>query len=292
MFAALTFTGVAAADGAPPSVVYAQMPAHPALWTVHGAKGTAYLFGSVHVLPSQVDWHRKEIDTAFAKADVLVFEIAMGDDFRDKVQTLIQQRGMLPEGQHLHDLLSAEEAKALDTEVAKLSLRPDQIDKMRPWLASLAIETASIAKQNYSAAAGVDVTMQEKAGTRAVIGLETLEQQIALIAPQDPKAELESFEVGLKTQSKPESEEMGPLLDAWMHGRPDQIAALTKKDMSPYPDAEKLLLDDRNDAWVKKIETLLQEPKTYFITVGAAHLAGPHGVPTLLRAQGFKVEGP
>jgi uncharacterized protein YbaP (TraB family) len=43
---------------------------------------------------------------------------------------------------------------------------------------------------------------------------------------------------------------------------------------------------------VKQITVLLDQPKTYFITVGAGHLAGPHGVPALLRAQGFKVDGP
>ncbi|MBV9692922.1 MAG: TraB/GumN family protein, partial [Alphaproteobacteria bacterium] len=31
---------------------------------------------------------------------------------------------------------------------------------------------------------------------------------------------------------------------------------------------------------------------TYFVTVGAAHLVGPLGVPKLLRDKGFRVEGP
>ena len=82
------------------------------------------------------------------------------------------------------------------------------------------------------------------------------------------------------------------MLDAWMHARVDEIAALTEKDLATYPQAEKLLLEDRNAAWVKQIVTLLDQPKTYFITVGAAHLAGPRGVPALLRAKGIRVDGP
>jgi uncharacterized protein YbaP (TraB family) len=37
---------------------------------------------------------------------------------------------------------------------------------------------------------------------------------------------------------------------------------------------------------------MLAEPHTYFITVGAGHLLGPKGVPALLRAKGYRVEGP
>jgi uncharacterized protein YbaP (TraB family) len=43
---------------------------------------------------------------------------------------------------------------------------------------------------------------------------------------------------------------------------------------------------------VGKISAMLNENHTYFITVGAGHLAGPKGVPAMLRAKGFKVEGP
>jgi uncharacterized protein YbaP (TraB family) len=35
---------------------------------------------------------------------------------------------------------------------------------------------------------------------------------------------------------------------------------------------------------------MLKEPKAYLVTVGAAHLAGPHSVINLLCAKGWKVE--
>jgi uncharacterized protein len=284
---------LAFAGGAQAETVYAKMPAHPALWTVHGPKGTAYLFGSVHILPPNVDWHTKEIDAALARSDTLVFELAMDDTFQQRMQAYMKDRGMLPEGQHLHDMLSPDAKKELDVEVAKISVSPVAIDRMRPWLADLTIEMMGVEKQNNMSAAGVDMQIQANANGRPVIGLETIEQQMALIAPDDPKTELEAFEADLKTSGAPSANnEVGPLLDAWMHGRVDRLAALTKKDLAQYPNAQKLLFDDRNAAWVKQITVLLDQPKTYFITVGAGHLAGPHGVPVLLRAQGFKVDGP
>jgi uncharacterized protein YbaP (TraB family) len=71
-----------------------------------------------------------------------------------------------------------------------------------------------------------------------------------------------------------------------------KLAHLTSADMNDYPQLRKVLIEDRNNAWVKKIIALLDENKTYFIAVGAAHLVGPRGVPSLLRKQGLKVDGP
>jgi hypothetical protein len=287
-FALLALTGAARAD----APVYAKMPAHPALWTVHGPKGTAYLLGSVHILPPQVDWQTKEIDAALAKADVLVFELQMDAGFQARMIATVKERGMLPAGEHLRDMLSPDARKAFDAEIAKLPVSPVAMDRMRPWLADLTIEVMGMGKQNYSSAAGVDMQIEAANPGKPVIGLETIDQQLALIAPSDQKLELQAFEADLKTSGAPVDNEMGPLLDAWMHGHVDRLWRLTEKGLAQYPQAEKALFDDRNAAWVKQITALLDEPKTFFITVGAGHLAGPRGVPALLRAKGFKVEGP
>ena len=161
LLTAFAFAWPVCADDA--SVVYAKMPAHPALWTVHGTKGTVYLFGSVHVLPPQVDWHRKEIDDAIARSDILVFEVVLDADAQRRMQDYVKAHGLLPDGQHLHDLISSDARKELDAEVAKLPLTAEAVDRMRPWLAALTIDVAGITKDHYSAASGVDVQLQANA---------------------------------------------------------------------------------------------------------------------------------
>lgn len=293
---ALGFARPARADDAPapPQIVYAKIPARPALWTVRGPKGTAYLFGSIHILPPQVDWHAKDIDAALAKADVLVFELAMDATFQERVRGYIQARGMLPPGQHLRDMLSPAARGEFDSEVAALPVSPAVLDRMRPWLAALTIETTGIAKQHYAPQSGVEMQLQngETKDSRPVIGLETIEQQLALLAPDDPKIELQAFEASLTDSQARSRQEVGPLLDAWMHGDVRKLGRLTDAALAKYPQARKLLFDDRNQAWVKQIALLLDQDKVYFITVGAGHLVGPRGVPALLRAKGFRVEGP
>ena len=48
------------------------------------------------------------------------------------------------------------------------------------------------------------------------------------------------------------------------------------------------LLDDRNIAWIPKLETAFKEKPT-FVAVGAGHLGGTNGVIKLLRAKGYQV---
>lgn len=293
--AALALPAAAAQAPSPDAaVVYAPLPAHPALWVVHGAKGTAYLFGSIHILPPEVDWRTKEVEGAIAKSDAFVFELKMDEAFKARLQDYIQTRGMLPTGRHLRDMLSPDARKEFDAQTAALGISPAVLDRMRPWLAALTLELAGIGKQNYAASAGVDMQLQAEAARegKPVTGLETLDTQMALLAPSDPKVELQDFEASLKSSAGAGGDEMGPLLDAWIHGDAARIARLTAKELAPYPKAKKALLDDRNRAWAEAIVRLLDAPKTYFITVGAGHLAGPKGVPALLRARGLSVSGP
>jgi len=80
------------------------------------------------------------------------------------------------------------------------------------------------------------------------------------------------------------------LLTAWETGDVAGIKAIGPDRMSAAE--RKVMLDDRNSAWVPQIEKMLAEKRTVFITVGAAHLVGPTGVPAQLRAAGYRVDGP
>jgi uncharacterized protein YbaP (TraB family) len=57
-----------------------------------------------------------------------------------------------------------------------------------------------------------------------------------------------------------------------------------------YPALYKVILKDRNAAWVDVVAREMDGSGVAFVAVGAAHLAGPDSVQTLLRARGYKVE--
>lgn len=274
-------------------VQMAEIPAHPALWTVKSRTTTLYLFGSIHLLPANLAWHTPKIDAALGAADTFVFETPIDDAGKAAMLDFVRAHGLLPKGQSLRAMLPEKSRPDYDRVLALAHLAPAQIDNDRPWLAGIVLDVAYLQQMHYLAADGIDqqVLAYAHAHNKALRYFETPAQQLSLFMPKDEKLELEEFDAGLK-QFESEETSIGAMVDAWGAGDVKAVARLMNKSLESEPDARKLLIDDRNKAWIKTLGAMLAAPGTYFVTVGTGHLAGPVGVPALLRAQGYRVEGP
>ena len=79
------------------------------------------------------------------------------------------------------------------------------------------------------------------------------------------------------------------LARAWAAG---DVATLEKELLSAFdtsPEIYDRLLVERNRNWLPHVDTCLKENAGCFIVVGAAHLVGPDGLPTLLAKSGYRV---
>ncbi len=291
VLASLFARPVLAAD-APPML--ASIAAHPAMWTVHGPKGTAYLFGSIHILPPNMIWHTPQIDAAMKASDVFVFEIPMGDSTQTEIADFIRDNGFLPPKTTLPSLLSPQAQKDYAAALALTHVPPQTLIDKRPWLAALVLDVSYMSQHRLSPDSGVDRKVYAEAATQSgktFRALETPEQQFRLLMPTDRKLEIAEFDTSLK-EILDDQGSTGDLIDAWADGDTKRLAALAKGGIKGHPEVEKALFTDRNKNWVGQIAKMLDEPHIYFITVGAGHLAGPKGVPALLRAKGYQVDGP
>lgn len=288
---AATAPSPAAAE--PDATRMADIAAHPALWKVRSKTATAYLFGSIHLLPANIDWHTPAIDAAIDSADVFVFETPMDDAGKTAVANFIAQHGSLPAGTTLPSLLPPEARADYQKALALTQISPAILDHERPWLASIMLDVAFLQRLHYMVEGGVDRQIYATAEQRKkrVEAFETPEQQLALFMPKNEKLEIAEFDADLK-QFQSEQSTIGAMVDAWGSGDVKSVGRLMNKDLDSVPGAKKLLIDDRNAAWVKQIDMMLGEHAVFFITVGTGHLVGPHGVPALLRAQGYAVDGP
>jgi hypothetical protein len=267
--------------------------AHPALWHVQGPKGEAYLFGSIHLLPKNINWRTKAVDAAIKRSNLFVFEVSTDSQAQAEIRELIAREGMLAPGQSLRAMLPPASQTDYDAALAKAKLLPESVDREKPWLASLQLLIAEGTAKHYSADAGVDNAVMAIAARQHKPSryFETIEQQFSLLAGSADKLQLSEFESDLKDFGQSD-DDLGSMVDAWKNGQEDRLAGLMNADLADDPEMKKALLTDRNQNWVTQIETMLTEKKIFFITVGAGHLAGPDGVPAMLRAAGYKVAGP
>ena len=273
--------------------VHADTVATPALWHVRGQGGDVYLLGSVHILPPDVQWRSPAIRAALGRADIFVFEVPQDEKTITQLQQLIAAKGYLPNGQSLRQQVRPSLRADYDAALAASGLPAAAVDRMRPWLAGLQIMFAQIAKQKFSADNGVDKQLAAQAAKigKPIRYLETIEEQFALLAPDDRALEMEEFEAGLK-DLRDVVAKVQPLVDVWSKGDVKALDEMINGELDQFPAARKALLDDRNQAWLPKIRAMLGEKRTFFVAVGAGHLTGPKGLPALLRRAGYQVEGP
>ncbi|HEX4078938.1 MAG TPA: TraB/GumN family protein [Rhizomicrobium sp.] len=274
-----------------PAPVVAAIKARPAMWTVRSPAATAYLFGSIHILPLNIDWHSPAIDAALAASDIFVFEAPIGAQGQQQSLAFVRENGTLPAETSLPSLLDANSREDYRAAVLAAHVPPELLVHMRPWLAALVLQTRLLENIHYSPAGGVDhqVWAYAEAQKKQIQTFETIPEQLQMLMPKDRRLEMEEFDASLK-DLKTDRNEVGALVDAWSEGRMDEVAKLMNAGLSSTPGAKKLLIDDRNARWMNHLAAMLSKHHTYFITVGAGHLAGPHGLPALLAARGYQVK--
>lgn len=262
--------------------------AQPALWVVHNARTTVYLFGTVHLLPNDTDWHYPALDKALAASDSLTIELT--DDDATTMQALVLQYGLDP-SHPLSDKLSAAENATLAqaAQTAGIPGGTQTLEIMRPWLAGVTLAVAPLVKAGLDPAHGVDKQLKAQmiqAG-KPVSGMETSEQQIRFLADLPPDVELAFLRSTLHDIDKGPTE-LTELVSAWKNGDTATIARIEDEDVRQQaPALYQRLLVQRNQTWAGKIVAMLQQPGTIFIAVGAGHLAGPDSVQAQLHKLGI-----
>jgi uncharacterized protein YbaP (TraB family) len=273
--------------------------AKPPVWVLHGKGATITLFGSVHILPRDVDWEPEALKRALNQADELWFETPIDPAALLDATRLALAKGMLPEGQTLSNLLSDDGKTRLRREAEALRLPEPQLERLRPWLAELTIGEAAYARDGATADQGVERQLADSAPQAQRHSFETPAQQIDMFAGASTAVQVRSLQDTLRDLEEDPGQSRR-LIDAWMKG---DLKAIEKEGVeelrSESPEMFATLLTNRNAAWVKVLLKRLNaappkrgRPARIVVVVGVGHLVGPGGVPDLLRRRGIRVDGP
>ena len=284
--------GVCVAAGAQAPAV--MVDATPAMWKVKGVHGTVYLFGSVHVMKPDVRWETAKVKAALAESELLYLEIPDVDPEAMKaLQPLALQMGMDME-HPLSTKISKEDFALLDTAAKGMGMPGAAgFEPLRPWMVYTFLSVLPATKAGYAADSGIDAKLaaEAKAEKKPIKGFETGEQQLHFLADMPPAEQVEMLHKALIDLPKSESR-LDEMVGDWTRGDVDKIAAMENDEMkTKYPDLYEKLLVKRNQHFAEVLTGMLKDPATgtVFVTIGAAHLAGPDSVMKMLEKGGYTV---
>ncbi|HEY2482599.1 MAG TPA: TraB/GumN family protein [Caulobacteraceae bacterium] len=268
--------------------------AQPALWTVRGPHATVVLFGSVHLLPPGLDWRPPALTQALASAKEIWFELPIDAATAIAAQKLAMDKGLLAKGGDLFGTLSPADADRLRAACAQVAVPPALLATMRPWLAEVTLSLAQDAQAGGAAGQGVDQQISDHVAVSVPRrAFETARQQIDFLAAAPMAEQLASLDETI-TEIANDPTLFQRVVNAWLSG---DVVALRKDALEPLikssPGMYRRLITDRNRHWASVLARRLKGGNgVIVVVVGTAHLIGPDGVPALLRARGFNVDGP
>jgi uncharacterized protein YbaP (TraB family) len=271
----------------------ATLPAHaadkpsPAMWKLESGGSTLYFLGSMHALPQGLEWKTPVIERALGEADVFYFETAVSSGSLRTTQTVLAKESFLPEGQTLTGMMSAKGAQTLKGLVSELRLDFDQINRLRPWSAGMYLGSVATASRKFSYGVDTQVAQFSLSRQKPRRYFETARQQVEMLASLD-KGPISGFEEAL-ADIRRAPEMLDRLVIAWKTGNTAEIERFALDGLAKSNQTRRIMLDERNQNWVGQIPTLIRQKRTFFVTVGAAHLIGKGSVIALLCAQDLPV---
>jgi len=258
----------------------------PALWKAVDEDTTVYLFGTVHALPKEIKWMNNTLEEALQSSESLVTEITMDDTMGLRMQELVMEKGIMPEGTTVRSLLGADQKAEYEGALAKLNLPASAFDQFEPWYAGMMMSMLPLLQQGYSPEAGVEKVLQGEAGTMRRSSLETLEFQIGLFDELPEESQI-AFLIEASRNVDNIKGQLDAMVAEWVEGDADGLAELMNEGLSDEALADQLLYM-RNRNWANWIKGRMEAPGTVFIAVGAGHLAGDESVQDALEVLGVK----
>jgi uncharacterized protein len=257
------------------------------LWRVSRGGRDSFLYGTLHA--GRAEWLAlgPRTEASLARTGALALEINVMDP---AVQAALRGATQGPPRRLPADLMQSLRAawSAECLPAADLQTGPAEFHAMQ-------LAMAQAQRQGLFPLYGSEsaLLMRSLRTERPVVGLETVETQLAsLLARSDDEAET-LVRDALADWRDPRAQQMlQRLTQAWVQGDLKDLEAYASWcDCMNTPserEAFARLVDGRNPGMADAIERLHADVSV-FAAVGALHLVGPQGLPTLLRTRGFTV---
>lgn len=264
-------------------------------WEITGEKGTLFLLGSIHVLDVPIALG-PNIEAAFLRSEELLVEINIRRISDEELMFRpTQWSRFAPLEKNLRGYLDDATYTQLE---AYLAAHPPperliwDLEYTKPWMLSWWISLSVIQERELQSDYGVDEYFADRADGRIPItSLESMSIQLKAMNAVPLVHQATRLTKALRALDDGSENEEIDLIDAWKAGDRHGLAGVLLDESDP---AEAAFLAElffkRNESMSVKLGRYLDRTGIRFAVVGAGHLLGPRGIPSLLKASGFEVQ--
>jgi uncharacterized protein YbaP (TraB family) len=266
----------------------------PALWKVTGTQpgqiGVVYMFGTIHILPNDVQWRTPTLEAAIADSDRLVIEV-LGLDDPQNAARIFSRLAVSPGQEKLDARIEPSLRDDLDRIIDASNISERTLNRMETWAAALSLASAQTKGLGLDSSSSVEKKLlaQFKEAEKPIEALETIELQLGYF-DKLPEAQQRKMLASVVEDSADAQKAFEKLFNAWMTGNLEEIVTLSDTGILTDAKTRQYLLVARNLDWAEQLDKRLRKTGTSLVAVGAAHLVGPDAVQATLATRGYKIE--
>ena len=259
------------------------------LFEIKSGDKVAYLFGSIHIAKADFYPMSPKVEAAYSQADTVAVEADTTD--MNAVQAVMPKMMYAAPDKLENHLTPAPWANFK----AMFGPSSEQMQGLKPFTITSAIAVQMGMQMGFDPAHGIDnhFIKRSKTDKKTLVELESLDFQADIIGglnDEESDALISSLIDGMKKGEM--MKEFQNIVTSWNDADTIAIAKVFEESANKNVGSKrimKMLMDDRNEGMVAKINDMMKAGKKLFVVVGAGHLAGKKSVVDLLKKQGLEV---
>ncbi|WP_308604180.1 TraB/GumN family protein [uncultured Fibrobacter sp.] len=262
------------------------------LWMAEkSGQRTVWLLGSIHLADSSFYPLPAILDSALDASTLVAAELDINkSETVQKTGMLMAEKGALPAGTFLKDVLPDSLLNRVDSLLAAWKIPKEIMAPFRPWMVALSLSALAIERSGLSGDFGIDQEILARAEDlgKKIFALETPEEQIGIFSNAEDSLGIEYLQSTLNEILEADSF-VRDMATAWKTGDVEKMRRLLDSDSSESAYEEELYVK-RNVRMANAADSLAALGEEPFIVVGCAHLVGSgDNVLRLLEKKGYRI---
>jgi uncharacterized protein YbaP (TraB family) len=269
-------------------VIHASPPDDTAIFWSISSKGepAGYLLGTIHSEDPRVLDFSEDFSELLSSNRVFAMEMVPDLPTLQKLTGFMQYQ----DGTTLEGVIGKERYAKLKVALADYRVPADWIARMKVWAAMMSI---SVPPPETGLFMDFSLSLRAAGSGLKVVGLETLEQQLAFLENMPLEQQLILLDQAL-AEYKNASALHDQMVDSYLHGDLQALSAQASEQLGELgEEAQQYFLYEGVELRNRRmIDTLLPilETDRVFVAVGALHLPGNTGLIQLLRDRGYELQ--